>query len=198
MTGIIQKFKHLNPPVKWLFVFIAIVLGVSIIFAPRPRPVNLEEIGFSTSSSSRLFFKNTRSYYYDIYTQEKPPFVLYRLKRRIRDSSKAPLQFMIIENSMADEAYIFVENRLSQPPTAKLAIMLGATDKFPAERFAIEGINNEQHQLLAAKVYRRLLQNEQMHLVNGNDTLRELFEMKKDRSNAEIVLEDYFKLVNKL
>lgn len=195
---IIRKFQALNPPVKWLLAFIVILLGLSFLFAPRPHPVDLEETSFATVSSSRLYFKNVRSYHYDIFTTEKPPFVLYRLKRRLRDSIRSPLQFMIIENPQAEEAYIFMEMPTALARDSSLALHLPATQGGQAEHFPLFQINNGQHQLLAAKVYRRLLADEQMHLLSGNDTVRKVFTFKNAKGNAASVLEDYFKLTNKL
>lgn len=45
--------------------------------------------------------------------------------------------------------------------------------------------------------FEKLLNGGQTFLINEEDTLAELFTGKDERRNAETVLEDYFKLVNK-
>lgn len=183
---------------KWLIAFIVILLGLSFLFAPEPRPVDLGSIGFETNSSSRMYFHNVRSYYYDIYEREKAPFILYRNKRRSRDTAKADLQFMIVENASAGEAYIFAEANPELERYDSLAVALSETEDEPFEKIYIRDINNEGHYRLAAKVYARLLVNEQIHLMSRNDTIRELYVDKREELAAETTLEDYFKLVNKI
>lgn len=192
-----QKFKNLNPPVKWLLAFIAILLGFSFLFAPRPQPVDWSKVNFGTTSSSVLYFKNVRSYYYHIFEREKAPFVLYRLKRSSRDSTKPELHFMIIENRSANEAYIYAEQSTALEKKDSVKLLLPAGENYQEEAIPLKHLNNEGHFKLAAKVYARLLNNEQIYLLSRKDTVRSLYADKRKRIDTETVLEDYFKLVNK-
>lgn len=193
MQNFWRKWHALNPPVRWLIYFILIVITLSLVFAPEPRKVNYEEVNFATISSSRMYFKNVRSYYYDINPREKAPFILYRFKRRLDDSLAYHLPFMIIENPFAEEAYIYAEQEYAIAELKNPAVSVEAASQI----HNLKEINNEQHLQLAAQVYNSLLSDEQIWLLDGRDTIAELYEDKVARSNAEMVLEDYFKLTNK-
>ncbi len=191
------RWHKLNPPVKWFSYFLLFMVGFSLLLAPTPQPVNWEQISFSTTASSRLYFKNVRSYYYNIFSREKPPLVLYRYKRRLRDSSFAHLQFMIVENPHADEAYIFAEANFGPEQLTASRLVFSDADTSHNSTPPLHLLNNEGHYQLAARVYNHLLDNEQIMLVNGNDTIMELWASGKLRDNALTVLEDYFTLVHK-
>ena len=193
----LRQFKDLTPPAKWLITFIALVLGLSFLFAPRSRPVDLSEITFTTTSSSELYFKNIRSYYYDIYDREKAPFVIYRLKRRNRDTTELHLQFMIVSNPLANEAYIFAEPSPAIKQYDSLAVFISKDSDSTVTAALLSRMINEDHYLFAGNVFEKLLNGGQTFLINEDDTLAELFTGNEERRNAETVLEDYFKLVNK-
>lgn len=166
------------------------VLGLSFLFAPSPQPVDWSEISFHTESSSELYFHNVRSYYYRINEREKAPFILYRLKR----GGSGKLSFIIVENRIGDEAYIYCEwddmvSKLRDP-----RVFFG-NDSLPEENFA--QYNNEDHYRFAARCYRSLLLSEQITLTDRYNVVYQLFEDQKQRKNALILLEDYFKLVKK-
>lgn len=192
----LKKLNNLNPAGKMLIAFIAIVLGLSFLFAPKPHPIDLSVIGFNTTSSSDLYFKNVRSFYYDISPREKAPFTLYRLKRRNFDTLHPDLQFMIIRNPLADQAYIFAEASPALKQYDSLSVLI--TDESDSTRVAVLGeMNNEDHYLFAAAVFKKLLEGGKTYALNQSDTITEIFNTERERKNAETVLEDYFKLVNK-
>jgi len=193
MKRFMKWWKNLNPPVKWLFYFIAGMLTLSFLFAPQPQPVDLEKVNFTTQAGSRLYFKNVRSYYYYINPREKAPFVLYRYKRRLQDSSGYHLPFLIIENPKGEEAYIFAE------ASEDMLKLEDPTIHFEAgvKSFKLKEMNNQEHLILAARTYNALLKNEQIWLLNRSDTVSELYQNKVENANAEVVLQDYFKLINK-
>lgn len=177
--------------------FIVVVLGLSFLFAPEPQAVDWEEVNFSTTSSSVLYFKNVRSYYYYIDAREKAPFVLYRLKRGSHDTLQPAIRFMIIENTPAGEAYIFAEPNAALLQFDSVRLGLPAGNAYEREEVLLNNLNNEGHFQLAARVYARLLKHEQIYLMSRKDTIRSLYSSKRKRLNAETVLEDYFNLVNK-
>lgn len=152
--------------------------------------MNWDEISFHTNSSSEIYFHNMRSYYYQINEREKAPFILYRLKR----GGSGKLSFMIIENRLADEAYVYAEWNDA---------ILGLND--PSIDFGVESLTesdllefrNEDHFRFAAKCYRNLLLAQPIVLMDEKDSLSPLFYSKADEKNALMVLEDYFQLVNK-
>ncbi len=188
-----DSFNKLSLPAKGLMAFLTLTLGLSFFFAPQPKPIDWDNISFSTTSSSLLYFKNVRSYYYNISPDEKAPFVLYRLKRRIRDSSRHYLQFIIVNNPLQDEAYLFAELSPVSKKYPALSVRFNNNEVFELPAL----LKNEDHYRLGAKVFNHLINNEKMYLCSGPDTLTELFAEKKTNLSAEIILEDYFKLTDK-
>ena len=183
-------FMSLTPPARWLIYFIVLVLGLSFLFAPSPKPVDWSEISFHTESSSEIYFHNVRSYYYRINEREKAPFILYRLKR----GGGGPVSFMIIENRSADEAYIFSEWGESFRELDSPRVYFGS-DSIAEQDFA--SYNNEDHFRFAARCYHSLLLHEQIEVRDRYNIVNQLFANKKQRKIALTVLEDYFKLVKK-
>ena len=190
MQAFWQWFKNLNPPVRWLLYFITLVMGLSFWFAPTPQPVDWSKISFHTESSSEIYFHNMRSYYYRIDEREKPPFILYRLKR----GGSGALNFMIIENRFGDEAYVFCKWGESIRDLKDPQVFFG-NDSIPEKN--LSQFNNEDHFRFAARCYRSLLLNEQIIIKDHYNAVNQLFPDKQHQKNALILLEDYFKLVKK-
>ncbi|MGB0176296.1 MAG: hypothetical protein ACPF9D_03960 [Owenweeksia sp.] len=188
------------PPVpllgKAVIGFVVIILALAFLFAPQPKPVDVSSVDFHMTSSSRLYFRNVRSYYYDVEVHKASGFVLYRLKRRERDTSHTCILFSIIENTGQDEAYIYLE--LQDPgkqypePYVLISKVTGVSEVQP-----LHDLDNEEHFRTAAAIWKGLLQDDAFILVSGTDTLADVLNDRKTRKDAEIVLEDYFKLIGK-
>lgn len=182
----------MNPAVKALLIFIFGLLTLSFLFAPRPKPVDYTLVNFDTSADSRIYFNNIRSYYYRIDGQSKKPMVIYRLKKRSAALDSSSLQFNIILNPQADQAFAF----------AKLGANFEQYDSLKVKFIdyqvnSLSNMNSEDHYQLAAKVYSSLLKNQKIHLIHRSDTLKRLYADKVAQLSVETTLEDYFKLVNK-
>ena len=183
-------FMNLNPPVRWLIYFVVVIMGLSFLFAPTPRKVHWGEISFHTESSAELYFHNMRSYYYHINEREKAPFTLYRFKK----GGSGILNFVIVENRLADEAYIFSEWQDSLLPVGQARVYFGG-DSIAEAGFA--KFTNEDHFRFAARCYQELLKDGDIRLYYGDRMIPGFFEQPEYRKRALSVLEDYFKLVGK-
>ena len=179
-----------------MLLFVTGMLCLALLFAPTLTPVPLHIVQFEHSSSSLLYFKNLRSFYYHITPDPKSRFVLYRLKRRNTDTTEVWLQFMIVSNPLMDESYIYAEFNTAGEQYAHPAVLFSRAQGDTL--LPIRNLNNEGHYQLAAKVFNQLLANESMFLLNGKDTIQELYATKASNYATAIVLEDYFKLVQKL
>lgn len=193
MQKILKKLKKMSPPVKWLFGFIAFSVALSILTAPQKKPVNFEELSFETSSDSRIYFHNVRSYYYNIDRLSKAPMEIFKLKRRSAYRDSMSLNFDIIRAPAMDQAFIYTEVGSSFKQCDSLVVKFS---KYP-EIEPLKLLNAEGSFRLAAKVYSSILEEEEIFLCCGNDTLQKLYEDKSSELDAEIVLEDYFRLTRK-
>lgn len=187
-----KKFRRLNPPVQWLFVFIVCILILALAFAPSPKPIDYNQVNFTTTSDSRLYFQNMRSFYYNMDTRSKKPMIIYRLKRRKPETDARGLQFSIVQHPLAGNAYAYAElgEKWKQYDSLHVAFL-------NYSREVLGNLNSEDHYRIAAKVFSSLLDNEAVFLVSRTDTLTELYADEQLRLNAEITLEDFFKLTNK-
>ena len=50
---------------KWAVAMLGFIL-LWAIFGPKAKEIDITDISFSTTSSSQLYFKNIRAYFYDI------------------------------------------------------------------------------------------------------------------------------------
>lgn len=187
-----KKFRRLNPPVQWLFVFIISILILALAFAPRPKPIDYNRINFTTTADSRLYFQNMRSFYYNIDTRSKKPMIIYRLKRRTPAQDALGLQFSIVQHPLAGNAYAYSELGQSWKQYDSLYVEFST---FSKEKLG--NLNSEDHYRIAAKVFSSILQDEPVYLVSKKDTLTQLYADEQLRLNAEVTLEDFFKLTNK-
>lgn len=184
------------PPVRWLLWFVVVVLTLSFIFAPEPKPVNWNKFETHTTSDSRLYFNNIRSFYYHRYPEEKPPMVLYRLKNRIKDTADVQLHFTIVLNILTDEAFTVAE--WQNLPWPKEDMLLTAYTDKDTVKLPINYLSAPAEYKLARVIYNTLQKEGQFYLAHNNDTVVRLLHQPKQRETAETVLRDYFKLIQKL
>lgn len=184
------------PPVRWLLWFVVVVLTLSFIFAPEPKPVNWDKFEAHTTSDSRLYFNNIRSFYYHRYPEERPPMILYRLKNRVNDTTHVQLHFTIVQNILTDEAFTVAE--WQNLPESKENMRLMAYTQKDTVTLPLNNLNARGEYQLAQVVYTTLQEEGQLYLAHKNDSIAGLLHTPKQRETVETVLRDYFKLIQKL
>ncbi len=193
MSKILKKFEALNPLVKALLAFIILSLSLAFLFAPEPQPVDYQDIDFETTSDSRIYFNNVRSFYYHIDRRSKRPMEIYRLKRRIPERDSLGINFAIAHYPGGEQAFIVLEKGSTLEYCDSLQVHFEA---YPLIQ-SLSLLNGEEQYQFAAKVYTSLLEKKEVLLYCGQDSLKALYANRADRLDAEIVLEDYFRLVGK-
>ncbi len=193
MANYWQNFKNLAPPVRWFILTMATLLALAFLFAPEIKPVDYQAVSFKSTADSRMYFNNIRSYYYHIDTRSKAPTTIYRLKRRSSERDSSNLNFAIVHYPGAEEVFIFASAGKAYEQYDSLRVIF---DKYPDAENLL-GINREGHFRIAAKVYTSILEEKAVYLAHGDDTLKRLFTNKASSLDAEITLEDYFKLTLK-
>lgn len=193
MRNLIQKWKKVNPAARALFLFVVLLLGLSFLFAPQPKPVDYRQVSFATSADARLYFHNVRSFYYAVDSRSKTPMVIYRLKRRNAAEESSSLQFAIVQHPHTDEAFPFVElgNTLKQYP--HLAVHFS---KYGVTK-PLSKLNAQEHYAIAALTYSSFLAESAVLLLDQTDTIGPLYRDKELRRNASVTLDDYFTLIGK-
>ena len=193
-----QWYKSIPILGRAVILFVVCFLSLILLFAPRPHPVDMHTASFGMTSSARLYFHNVRSYYYDIKPHEASRFVLYHLKRRERDTNVVCLQFTIVENTSGEEAFIYIELQDAGKQYQKPHVLISTKSLDSTVTEPLYNLNNEGHYQLAAAIWKALLEDQDFYLLDDRDTVGPLLQTHRARKNAEIVLEDYFKLIGKL
>ena len=187
------KYKSLPVLWRWFLQFLVLMLIIAFIFAPKKRPIDYTDISFDSTANSRLYFHNVRSFFYRIDIRSKAPMLIYQLKRRIPERDSLNLNFDIIRQSAADEAFIFSHLGSHFKDLDSISLNFSAF----ADREELSNLRNEDHFRIAAKTYTSFIKEEPIFLMRGSDTIQELFSDRAAFIDAEITLEDYFKLVQK-
>lgn len=183
-----------NKKLKWFFGgwFLLMILLAALSF-PEHKPLKkLDEVSFHVQENEELYFKNIRSYYYEMEERQDAQFHLYRLKTRRKDSLTPTLNLAIVNNWKMDEAYILIEPNFKTD--GGYSIILNSGNEM--DTIKSEFLNTPQQYLLATKIYQTLA-------AEGTVTIKkeeeyELFNDESDRQVIMRVLKDYFKLIGKL
>ncbi|MDA9072160.1 hypothetical protein N9J85_00560 [bacterium] len=171
---------------KWFLYFVGATLLFIItysIFGPKAKQINLQEIAFTSTNSSELYFKNMRSYFYDKEEREDARFMLYRIGSR-----NDALSFILVNNWLMDESYIIVESKY---------------DNFSVEWHyenetgivKLDGENNRAHYVFAAELFEQLDRKADLWLLNSATKIPF---SEEEKASLLTTLKDYFKLVGKL
>jgi hypothetical protein len=189
-----SKLQKINPPVKWLIGFIIILLSLAFLFAPDASPApKLGKVSFKTTSDARIYFHNLRSFYYSIDATSKKPMQIYSLRRRQKNLDSLSLQFDIIQNPGSNQAFIYsaLGTGFEHIDSAFVTVEKSKESTYYSNLRATD------HYKLARLVYKALEENRKVYLMSAKDTVVNLYNSEQSAINAEITLEDYFKLIYK-
>lgn len=180
---------------KWFFYWGISMLVIVICFAifqPAKR-INLQDLDFTTTQSSELYFKNMRSYFYDKTVHEAANFKIYRIGSREKDSTKNKLSFMLLSNWLQSECYVMAESGLVD--FKKKALKLSYEHPDSSGTLLLSDGASYSHYVFAAKLYEQLNKNASLHLKHSKNWI-EFTEGEK--KSLKKTLNDYFKLIGKL
>ena len=180
---------------KWFFYWGIAMLVIVICFAifQPAKKINLQEVDFTTTQSSELYFKNMRSYFYDKTEHETANFKIYRLGSREEDSSKNKLSFMLLSNWLQSECYIMAESGVVNLKEDQLQIRYAHQDSSGV--LLLTDFDSYGNYVFAAHLYEQLDKNATIQLKHSKKWIAFSESEKKSLKKS---LSDYFKLVGKL
>jgi len=179
--------------VKWFVSWaVAMIVGMVLFsaFGPTAKEISLDEINFKTTESSALYFKNIRSYFYDLEEEKKSGFKIYRLSSRPA-TAKNKLHFMILHNWRMNEAYIMAESEQIDKGKASMRLLIGQSN----DTISLDGADAEANFRFAAQLFTAMEKEESVSLLSNDEAYS--FEQSELKSIKKC-LKDYFKLVGKL
>ena len=158
---------------------------------PEEREDKLENIGFSTSESAELYFKNVRSFYYQTSQEGEGHFEVYRLERLFEDTISPTLPFTLDNNWRQNQAFVRIDTTVVNRFEVNTLISKGDS----IARFSLPGPDNEVQFRFAREVYRAIEEGNQLGFEKGDSIL---WIGDTQRSAIKRSLNDYFKLIGKI
>lgn len=181
---------------RWFIIwFSATVLFLLIyaLFGPKGKPIDWGKVDYEMSNSSRLYFKNMRSYFYDLESFQEDSYLLYRIKSRKKEDVKIKMSFVLIQNLLQDAAFIRLESEVVDLDQEN--ILVSWQNNQEVGELALTSFSNEAHYQFSAQLYNLLVFNSRLWLQLNSGRI-ELSE--KEKKSLRKSLNDYFKLVGKL
>lgn len=180
-----------NPLMRWFLFWLGLTLIALLlfgIFGPKGRSISIEEVSFQTNQSSELYFKNMRSYFYDMEEHKESDYLMYRLGSRALDSNK--LSFVILRNWKMSEAYILLESDIIEKENEEFLIETSSGDTI-----RLKGPDSESQYIFAAQLYSELSKGLSATIIQNEQRLDFT---ESELKSLKTSLKDYFKLVGKL
>lgn len=178
----------------WFFIWLAGMFALVWLTQPDERPDKLEEISFSTTSPSELYFKNVRSFYYRLTEESEGILNAYRLKSLYDSDEEILLPFVIYHNWRTKEAYIRLDTNYLMAQESAAHLLIDHAQSADSIRFP--DFTHDSQFSFARAVY-RAIRDEKDILISGSDN-RMVALSGQNRISAKRILTDYFKLIEKL
>jgi hypothetical protein len=178
---------------------IALIIVALVVCSCNLTPekkVDQNEAKFSTSTDSRLFFKNVRQIYYDLEIPENTKLEVYRFGKRNLTPDKPILNVALVNNWLHDQAYVIVE------PNAYFDNMSSIEVEWQDDVSKQSGVYRfnfgpkDTHFKFASEIYQSILAKHKLLVFNSDKQWVDLFQSETDRDNFRKTMKDYYRLVN--
>ena len=170
------------------------VLIMSFFNERRANNSGKEESPMRITDAERLYFKNVRAAYYDIEDRKDAKMTIYRYGKRTKTVDSPSIELSILINRVKDEAYIFVESNIQEPPLTIRWHSLDEENK--GGELVFKGGDKFQHLAFIEELYPLLLENTSFDLRYNGEYFPILGE-ESGKDAFKITIIDYFKLINK-
>ncbi len=179
---------------SWLGIMV-VVLAFTM---PESRPIDLEEVSFHTTESSEMYFKNVRSYFYEVWDDPKSGFVHYRIKSRNQNPAGPSINFLILHNWRFDEAYVMLEP--NEALSTAQGLSLSVVTSSDSLSFPLGDFTNYEHWMTSGRIYMALREDDSRFWLSESDGNRKvtLYLDGEERKSLKKTLRDYYKLVGKI
>ncbi|MBL6682474.1 MAG: hypothetical protein ISQ44_04525 [Cryomorphaceae bacterium] len=176
--------------------FISVIVLLSIIWPYEHKLIDWQApADYSVLESDEIFFNNTRIYKYR--TDERAEltsqgFKTHRSLKYLKDTTMPFLNFSIVNNWRADQAYIVAEPGARKFFRDTVTIRVDAVEV----KIYLDKMDFEQHYQLAALLFQNALDYHRPFIIEGQDSLLLYGTQGNENANIE-VLKDYFRLVGR-
>lgn len=186
-----------NKLIFWFGGWFVIMLVLMAISAPEETRLNKTGVSFRTAESAELYFKNMRSFFYNIEEDKQSGFTLYRIKSRNQDTIYPSLSYALVNNWRQDETYILTEPNpaLNDLEDIHLKIQFEDGTTYLDSFYLADSF---RHYLIAEQVFEAVQQeNSSFHLIYRDEKV-EIWPSEDERKSIRRTLKDYFKLTGRI
>jgi len=179
--------------IKSISLTLFLVVFISACRIDGNDTVGQEELNFSTTDDSEIFFKNVRQLYYDLEEIQAANLNVFRIKERSVSEDYPVINLAIVWNWLKDEAYILIEPNeilIEEDP-----LVVHWRSPVSGEEGIIEySQGNTMAQLtFANELYNGILNNYTFEIIS-NGLSEPLLKANKDREAFRKTMADYFRL----
>ncbi len=178
---------------KWFAVWLIGMIILIALTQPDVRPEKIDTIGFTTTESAELYFKNVRSFYYTTSEEGEGIFEVYRYAPMFEDDEPT-VHFAIYNNWRANEAFIRIDTAFFDSRRVK-TIRLDSASAVMRD-LNLPAAQNDSQYAFARDLYKGLRHKERVGILYRDGGERWLTESQE--KSLKQCLTDYFKLVGKL
>jgi hypothetical protein len=168
------------------------MIVIVLLTLPDERPDKIDTIGFATTESAELYFKNVRSFYYKNSSEAEGILEVYRLESIFKDSLPS-LPFALYNNWRVNETFIRLDTALLN--TGAFVAVVADSSRVKTDTIHFPEMSNESQYVFARDIYKALDGNEKLGLVMENEVI-----WLSETMNVSIkrTLTDYFRLLGKI
>ncbi|MCS7018138.1 MAG: hypothetical protein RMJ87_03305 [Cytophagales bacterium] len=163
----------------------------------KKTKVSTEEVHFTTSASSVLFFKNVRQIYYERQENNAAKAIIYRMRSRVHNNSIPLLYPAIVYLWAQDEAAVILERNEFLADTDTLRFIWQDTVQQTSGEYVFPNGDRRTHYRLAAQLYHSIQEEHRLWLQTDSGRIP-FFVSEKEREPFRKTMVDYFRLVNVL
>ncbi len=164
-----------------------------VVTQPDERPEKIDIVGFDTTESAELYFKNMRSFYYSKSEEGGGIFEVYRYKAIFEDDMPT-VHFAIYNNWRTNEAFIRIDTAAFENGTVE-ALRIDSAEMV-RRSIILPDFQNESQYAFARDIYKILERKERLGILYKDNT--EVWLTESQVKSLKQCLKDYFRLVGKL
>ncbi|QHT67208.1 hypothetical protein GXP67_11420 [Rhodocytophaga rosea] len=182
---------------KRILIFIVAVMLVSCSVKSEKK-IDTNNVTFTTTADSRLYFKNVRQIYYDREDQQNTKLEIFRFGKRNKSATVPVINVALVNNWRYDEAYVIIEPNAYLDTASQIEVFWQEKAKPDAKGTYVFAFGSkENHFRFATQLYESILAKHTLQLQDSTGKLLNLFQTETDRENFRKAMVDYYRLVNK-
>ena len=174
-----------------LCLLLLLVLGACKI--DGKEEIEQNNLNFSTTDDSELFFKNVRQLYYDLEEIPAANLNVFRIKERTMEAEYPVVNLAIVWNWLQDEAYILLEPNEILADEDPIVVYWDNPSTNETGQFTYEKGNNTRQLLFATDLYNGITNGCDFKIQVNGESLS-LLEKRGDREAFRKTMSDYFRL----